>query len=84
MRLIATLAGGRWAQLEEHGLPDDEYSFRQLKKGVGDDTYQKALAAAIQRRLVGWLVLDPTKRVQEFAAAMVIYRHRTTVQPTQG
>jgi hypothetical protein len=83
MRLITTLAGGRWAQLEEHGLPDDEYSFRQLQEGVGDETYQKALAEAIQRRLVGWLAMEPAKRAEEFAGAVAIYRHRTRVQPTE-
>ena len=61
MRLVALLAGGRWAQLEEHGLPDDQYSFRQLQEGLGDETYQKALAEAIQRRIVGWIALEPPK-----------------------
>ena len=83
MRLVAILAGGRWAQLEEHGLRDDQYSFRQLQEGVGDETYQKALAEAIQRRIVGWLALEPTKRAEEFAGAVAIYRHRTTVQRTE-
>ena len=83
MRIITILAGGRWAQLEEHGVHDDEYSFLQLQDGVGDDTYQRGLAAAIQQRIVGWLALEPAKRAEEFASVLAIYRHRTHVQPAE-
>ncbi len=78
-RVVSIPAGTRWAQLEERGARDDQFSFQQLQDTVGDETYQKALAAAIRRRVVSWQALEPTKRAEEFAAVLATFRHRTLV-----
>jgi hypothetical protein len=78
-RIVSIPAGTRWAQLEERGARDDQFSFQQLQDTVGDDTYQKALAAAIRRRLLSWQALEPAKRAEEFAAVLSTFKHRTLV-----
>jgi len=80
--LVSMIAGARWSQLEEHGAREDEYSFQQLQTGVGEESYQEALAEAIHRRLLGWEVLEPTKRAEEFAAVLATFKHRTLVEHT--
>lgn len=82
-RIVSIPAGTRWAQLEERGARDDQFSFQQLQDTVGDDTYQKALAAAIRRRLLSWQALEPAKRAEEFAAVLSTFKHRTFVDHTE-
>jgi len=78
--VVSMIAGARWAHLEEGGAREDAYSFQQLQKGVGEESYQQALAAAIQRRLLGWEVLEPAKRAEDFATVLATFKHRTLVE----
>ena len=82
--LVSMIAGARWSHLEVRGAREDEYSFRQLQTGVGEDGYQEALAEAIHRRLLGWQVLEPTKRAEEFAAVLATFKHWTLVEHTDA
>lgn len=80
MRAVTAFSGGRWNHLEESGLRDDQYSFGKLLEGLRDDAYQKGLGEAIQRRVVGWMALEPMKRAEELAGVLAIYHHRTKVK----
>jgi len=78
-RIVSIPAGTRWAQLEERGARDDEFSFQQLHDTVGEETYQRAMAEAIRRRLLTWQTLEPSKRAEEFASVLSTFKHRTLV-----
>jgi hypothetical protein len=80
--LVSMIAGARWSQLEEHGAREDAYSFNQLRNGVGEESYQRALAEAIQRRVLGWEALEPGERAEEFAAVLAAFKNRTSVERT--
>ena len=82
-RLVSIIAGTRWTRLEERGVPDNEFVFNELQVGVGDEIYQKAIAEAIQRRVVSWEALEPAKRAVEFAAVLGTNKNRTTVDRTE-
>ncbi len=77
--LVSMIAGGRWSHLEEHGSRSDAYTFIELQKGVGEEGYQQALADSIQRRVLAWEALEPTKRAEDFAAVLGSFKHRTLV-----
>lgn len=78
-RIVSIPAGTRWAQLEERGARDDQFSFQRLQDSVGDEYYQKALAAAIRRQVASWQDLEPAKRAEEFAAVLSTFKRRTLV-----
>ncbi len=82
-RLVSIIAGTRWNRLEERGVPDNEFVFNELQVGVGDEIYQKAIAEAIQRRVVSWEALEPAKRAVEFAAVLGTNKNRTTVDRSE-
>lgn len=78
-RLASDIAGARWVRIEEQGARGDEYSFRQLQRGVGEETYQRNLAAAIRGEIAGWQALNPHDRATEFAAVLSRFSHWTRV-----
>jgi len=79
--LVSMIAGTRWAHLEQRGIRDDAFTFHELQTMVGEETYQEALAAAIQHHLVGWTALVPEARAEGFASVLATYKHRTYVEP---
>jgi hypothetical protein len=79
-RLASDMAGTRWARIEELGARDDEYSFRQLLHGVGEETYQRNLAAAIRGEIARWQALEPHDRAEEFAAVLSRFDRWTRVE----
>ena len=79
VRIVSTVAEGRWAQLEQRSARTDEHSFQELRSTVGPDGYQRALAEAIVRRIRTWEALEPSKRAVEFAAVLALHAHRTLV-----
>jgi hypothetical protein len=78
-RLASDAGGTRWARVEERGAAADEYSFRQLRDAVGEETYQKDLAGAISGQILRWLPLAPHDRAEGFAAVLGSFRHWTRV-----
>lgn len=71
--LVSLVAGGRWARLEESGARDDRFKIDDLQDAVGDQGYQRALAAAVTGALDGWRPLEPEKRARALATALVAH-----------
>jgi hypothetical protein len=77
--LVGLVAGGRWSDLEARSGRDNNFTFAELQLMVGEETYQKTIAEAIQRRIVRWEALEPEKRAVEFAALLATFKYRMAV-----
>jgi len=84
VRLVSTIGGQRWTTLEDRCAGGDEYPLDEFRAAIGDESYQRALADAIQRGLPDWLQMEPTKRGNAFAVALAAHGHRAGVGRDDG
>lgn len=79
VRLVSTIGGQRWSNLEDKCTVSDEYPLQEFEAAVGEEGYQRQLADVIGRTAVNWITLEPEKRADAFADALATYARRAGV-----
>jgi len=76
IRVVTLVGGHRWAHTEDRvARGDDRFTIGELAQAVGEETYQRALARALQAELHHWRTVAPVRRSERFADILVEHVH---------